>query len=344
MGRISNSARAFCRKHRYLLSKVGTAILTLLLSMVLLFFLLRLIPGDVVQQYALNLMSQRGITYDEAYKLAVDMLHYDPNEPIMEAFVRYFSGLLRGDLGRSVTQQHITANILIVKKLPWTLFIASAGLFINFVFGMAAGAFVAQRRKGLAAKAASVYIAISGSIPDYLLALILIIVFAFRLKWLPAQGNYDVFSVTPGFNLPFILDVLRHGCLPIMTYALAHTGGWIMQMRGSCIGVLGEDYILAAKARGLSARTIRKRYMKRNAMLPLVTSLGMSFAGLFGGAALMEGIFNYPGIGSEISGRILSKDFMVVQGLIFFSAFMVIMMNLVVDLIYPRIDPRVRRE
>ena len=121
------------------------------------------------------------------------------------------------------------------------------------------------------------------------------------------------------------------------------TGNWILHMRGSCISVLGEDYILAARARGLSERTVRNKYLRKNALLPLVTQLGVSFGALFGGATLMESIFNYPGIGLEISSRVITKDYMVVQGLIFFSAAMVILINLIVDLIYPLVDPRVRR-
>ena len=107
--------------------------------------------------------------------------------------------------------------------------------------------------------------------------------------------------------------------------------------------MLGEDYILAARARGLSEGLIRRKYMKKNALLPLITQFGVSFGALFGVATLMESIFNYPGIGLEISIRIVNKDYMVVQGLIFFSAAMVILVNLVVDLIYPLVDPRVRK-
>lgn len=339
-----NLVRSFIIKHNYVFTKVGMSILTLLLSMAILFVLLRMIPGDVVRQYALNLQNQRGITYEQAYDLAVTMLHYDPNESIPRAFIRYFSGLAMGDLGRSITEKTVSANSLIATRLPWTLFLSCCALFISFFVGTAIGGFVAQRRDGIVNKLVSAYVSLSSSIPDYLVALLLVILFAYRLKWFPAQNNYDAFSVVPGFNLPFIIDVMKHGVLPISASVLAHTGGWIMQMRGSCIGVLGEDYILAAKARGLSSRTIRRRYMKRNAMLPLVTSLGMSFGGLFGGAVLMESIFNYPGVGLEITNRIISKDYMVVQGLIFFAAFMVVMVNLIVELIYPRFDPRVRRE
>lgn len=335
---------AFFIKHHYVFSKVGMSIVTLFLSMLLLFFLLRMIPGDLVQLYALNLQTERGMTYEQAYDLSVNLLNYNPRENVFVSLFRYCGGLAKGELGQSITQKNISANILIAKKLPWTLLLSACALFISFFVGTAVGGYVAQKRKGIVSKLASAYIALSGSIPDYLVALLLVIVFAYRLKWFPAQNNYDVFVVTPGFNLPFIFDVFKHACLPIMASVLAHTGNWIMQMRGSCIGVLGEDYILAARARGLSSSTIRKRYMKRNAMLPLVTTLGMSFGGLFGGAVLMENIFNYPGIGLEISSRILSKDFMVVQGLIFFAAFMVIMINLIVDLIYPWFDPRVRKE
>lgn len=335
--------KAFLAKYRYFFAKVGISLLTLALSVILLFFLLRLIPGDVVEMYAIKIQNQQGLTYDRAYELATQLLNYDPNENVFQQFVRYCGGLLQGQLGESYLETGVSANTLIQTRLPWTLFVSSCALFLSFFIGVGIGGFVAHHRKGIANKLASAYISLSGSIPDYLMALLLVIVFAYRLRWFPAQNNYDAFTVTPGFNIPFISSVLQHAFLPILSYALAQTGNWIMQMRGSCIGVLGEDYILAARARGISDRTIRNKYMKKNALLPLITSFGVAFGALFGGATLMESIFNYPGIGLEISNRIISKDYMVVQGLIFFSAFMVIMVNLVVDFIYPLIDPRVRK-
>lgn len=340
---VRKVVKAFLTKYRYFFAKVGVSLLTLAMSVILLFFLLRMIPGDVVEIYALKIQNQQGLTYDRAYELATQLLNYDPNENVLEQFVRYCGGLLHGQLGESYLETGVSANSLIKTRLPWTLFVSSCALFISFFIGVAIGGFVAQHRKGVANKAASAYISLSGSIPDYLMALLLVVLFSYKLKWFPAQNNYDAFSVTPGLNMPFISSVLQHAFLPILSYALAQTGTWIMQMRGSCIGVLGEDYILAARARGISDRTIRKRYMKKNALLPLITSFGVSFGSLFGGATLMESIFNYPGIGLEISNRIVSKDYMVVQGLIFFSAFMVIMVNLAVDMIYPLIDPRVRK-
>ena len=333
----------FFVKYKYFFSKVGVSLITLALSIILLFFLLRQIPGDIVHLYALGLQQRQGINYDRAYELASQLLNYDPNENIFQAFFRYIGGLFRGELGESYLETGVSANSLIKTRLPWTLFISSVALFISFFLGTFIGGYVAQKRQGVANKIASSYIAISGSIPDYLMALLLVIIFAYQLKWFPAQNNYDAFKVTPGFNLPFILNVLYYAFLPILSYTIVQTGNWILQMRGSTIGVLGEDYILAARARGLKDRTIRSKYMRKNALLPLITSLGVSFGALFGGATLMESIFNYPGIGLEISNRVVNKDYMVVQGLIFFSAAMVIFVNLIVDLIYPLVDPRVRR-
>ena len=333
----------FLQKYSYFFGKVGISLITLILSTIALFFLLRMIPGDIVELYALRLQNQQGITFERAYQLAAQLLNYDPNENIFQAFVRYMGGLFRGELGTSYLETGESANSLIATRLPWTLFISSVSLFISFFIGIAVGGFVAQKRKGIANKVASGYIAVSGSVPDYLIALILVIVFAYQLGWFPAQNNYDAFKVTPGFNLPFILNVLYYAFLPILSYTIVQTGNWILHMRGSCIGVLGEDYILAARARGRGEGLIRRKYMKKNALLPLITQFGVSFGALFGGATLMESIFNYPGIGLEISNRIVNRDYMVVQGLIFFSAAMVILVNLVVDLIYPLVDPRVRK-
>lgn len=341
--KFGKAVAGFFGKYRYFFEKLGLSILTLALTIILLFILLRQIPGDILQIYALKLQGQQGITYDRAYELASELLNYDPNENVLSAFGRYIGGLFRGQLGESYLETGVTANSLIRTRLPWTLFVSSVALFLSFFIGKAIGSIAAQKRGRTVDKLASGYIAISGSIPDYLVALLLVILFAYRLKWFPAQNNYNAFEVTPGFNFPFLLNVLYYAFLPILAYTIVQTGNWILHMRGSCISVLGEDYILAARARGLSERTVRNKYLRKNALLPLVTQLGVSFGALFGGATLMESIFNYPGIGLEISSRVISKDYMVVQGLIFFSAAMVILINLIVDLIYPLIDPRVRR-
>ena len=183
---------------------------------------------------------------------------------------------------------------------------------------------------------------VSSTLPDYLFGLIILYIFGYTLGWFPTYGAYDI--TTPvGFNLQFIGDCLYHGFLPICAYVFTGVGAWALSMKGSSIGVLGEDYVGAGIARGLPERVIVKKYLKKNARLPLVTSLALSFATLFGGSAIMENIFAYPGIGYAFSSYVASRDYFIMQGLFFFMSVVIILANLIADSVYTLIDPRIRR-
>ena len=169
--RFLSALGKFFQKYSYFFAKVGISLLTLALSIIALFFLLRMIPGDIVELYALKLQNQQGITFERAYELAAQLLNYDPNENVFQAFLRYIGGLFRGELGTSYLETGVSANSLIATRLPWTLFISSVSLFLSFFIGIAVGGYVAQKRKGVANKVASGFIAVSGSVPDYLIAL-----------------------------------------------------------------------------------------------------------------------------------------------------------------------------
>lgn len=331
-------------KNRQFFVKLFIALLTLAVSVIIIFFLLRLMPGDVVQTYALKLQGQRNISYEEAYKLATQLLNYDPNENLFVAFFNYAGGLFKGNFGTSLYIQDVTTVSLIADRLPWTLLVSSIALLISFTLGTWLGAKMARKSNGVLDTLGTSYIVVSSSVPDYLVGLLMVFVFAYRLKLFPASGNYDAFVCSPGFNLPFIGSVLYHAFLPIAAYVVSQTGIWMIMMRSSTIGVLGEDYIMAAKARGLKPSTISGRYLKRNAMLPLITGVAGSFAALFGGSPLMESIFNYPGIGYTLSDRIVARDWFVVQGILLFTSIVIIVVNLLVDYIYPLFDPRVKRQ
>ena len=340
---ICRKIAIFFYKGRYFWVKLGFMLLTIFLTTIMIFFILRLTPGDTVVNYAKSIMSARpGISYEQAYREAVNLLNYDPEAPILQQFGRFFVGLFNGTLGMSIYRQDITAVLLIKQKLPWTLFIATIALVISFLLGTWLGSVMARKRRTKADAALSGVVLFVNSIPDYLIGLLLIMLFAYDLKIFPTSGNYDIYY-TPGFNLAFIINVLWHATLPILALILSSVGSWALQMRSNAIGVLGEDYIYCAKARGLSERLITRRYLKRNALLPLVTSLALSFAVLFGGSTLIEGIFNYPGLGQELASRIGLRDYFVVQGILFFSSTIVILVNFLTDMIYYLIDPRVRR-
>ncbi|MGI6781366.1 MAG: ABC transporter permease [Acholeplasmataceae bacterium] len=339
---ILNSIKKIFIKYRYFFERVIIAICTLFLCSIVTFFLMRMMPGDVVDNYTYNLMAQKQLPYDSARRLAVQLLNYDPDENIFVQLGRFYSGLFRGNLGQSIYVEGLTTNDIIKKSLPWTLFISSCGLFLSYVIGTAIGARMAYKRKGVENAMYSTYIVVSSTIPDYLFGLIILYIFGYTLGFFPTFGAYDI-EVTVGLNFRFLLSCLHHAFLPICAYVFTGIGGWALSMKGSCTGVLGEDYVNAGIARGLPEKIIVKKYLKKNAKLPLITSLALSFAGLFGGSSVMESIFAYPGIGYAFSSYVASRDYFIMQGLFFFMSVVIIIANLIADSIYTIVDPRIRR-
>lgn len=329
-------------KTRFIWKRVAFAFVTLILATIFGFFLIKMMPGDPVTMFAKRLSDERRIPMEEAYRLAKMLLNYDPDANVWQQFINYVAGLMRCDFGTSMYRNDVNVTLIIKDFLPWTLFISSVALLLSFFVGILIGGRMAYKRNGLFNAGANSFIVVSGSIPDYLWGMILIFIFGVTLKWFPIQGNYDILLELKGW--PFLINVLYHAFLPIISFSIVQIGGWALAMRGSALGVLGEDYIYAAKARGLSERIIVSRYLRKNSLLPLVTSLAMSFAVLFGGSPLMETIFNYPGFGSEFSKAIGTRDYFLIQGLMVFMSFVMIVANLIADSLYSIIDPRVRRE
>jgi peptide/nickel transport system permease protein len=332
----------FFFQFRFFFLKLGISLLTLAAVVILSFILIVNMPGTVIDSFAMELSIQRRISLDQAMILAKQMLNYDPDASLFSRFSVYIQQLAQGNLGISVKNNAKSVNVILVELLPRTLFISSLSLAISFVFGTFLGSRATWKRNSIGAKMLDGYVVVSNTIPDYIVALILITIFAFRLGWFPNQGAYDA-MIIPGFNLPFILSVLFYASLPVAAYVFSQLSFWTMQMQGSAMGVLGEDFINAARARGIPKRIIVRKYLKRNAMLPLVTQLAISFGVMFGGAPLMESIFNYPGIGQAFSQAIVQRDYYVVQGILLFVSVIVIGVNLIADTIYSQIDPRVRR-
>lgn len=323
-----------------IIKRIGIAVLTLLLVTGLTFVLVHNMPGDVFEVIAYRIAQQQSITYEEALQQARAIIHYDPNVPLMTQFTEYAGGLLRGDLGMSVIFQQ-PVNKIVAKAVPWTVFVLSISLLISFLIGTLAGMVMAWKRKTFLDPIVTTISSVTDAIPDYVTALLLMVIFAVNLRWFPTKGAYSS-STTPGFNLPFIISVMKHGALPIFVYILQGFGGWALLMKGSAVSVLGEDYIMAARARGLKERRIITNYLGRNALLPSVTALAMSLGGMLGGSVLVETVYAYPGLGWFFGQAVSMRDYGLMQGLFFLTATAVITANLLADLIYSRLDPRIR--
>ena len=327
----------------YVLRKIGFAILTIALCSLLTFVLFRMMPGDIFEARARSIAAERGLELGEARLLVTRMYNYDPEEPILQQLGRYYGNLLKGNLGTSMTNNAKTVNDIIAYYMPWTLFLVSIALTLSYFLGIWLGSIMAWRRKSIVSALIAGYATVVNAIPAALVPTLVISIFAFNLRWFPAQGAYSS-TVTPGFNLSFIIDVLRHAVLPIFAYTCTQINGWVMNMKGSCISVMEEDYVHAAYTRGLSNQLIRSKYVKRNALLPLYTALAISFGSMLGGATYMEGPFIYPGIGGQLSAALGNRDFTVCQGLLLVTTTATVLASLLVDFILPKLDPRVGLE
>ncbi|MGW2223271.1 ABC transporter permease, partial [Nonomuraea sp. NPDC001684] len=215
-----------------------------------------------------------------------------------------------------------------------------AGTLLSFFVGILLGVYAAIKRTGKLGDA----LAISGSllhgIPQYVLAMLLVVIFATLLPILPADGSVDILF-EPGFNAGYIGSLVEHAVLPVATYALSAYGGWILAMKSSVVTVLGDDFILAAELRGMK-RSIVFRYIARNAILPLFTMLALSLGLLLGGAVFIEKIFNYPGLGWLLISGVQDRDYGLMGGAFLLITVGTIIANIVADLFYTVIDPRVR--
>lgn len=322
------------------IKKILLLIVTVFFAMSVTFTTIHFMPGDPVQTMAMDMQRNLGITYNEAYLKAKAQLNYDPDIPLAKQYINYVSGLLRGNFGESMIYKQSVGAVL-AGSLPWTLFILSIALFLSFALGVLLGTYMAWKRKTILDPIVNVYTSIFGSIPDFIVAFLLIILLAVKLKIFPSRGPFDS-SVIPGLNVPFIASVLKHATLPILAFFLTTVGGWALMMKGSSTSVLGEDYITSARARGLAEGRIVKTYVAKNAMLPLVTSLAVTFGMLFGGSPLVENIFVYPGVGYFMGQATGRRDFTLMQGMFLMITIATVTANLVAEILYTILDPRVR--
>ncbi len=319
------------------------AFITIYFAATLTFFIIKALPGDPIEALTNEFVQQYYMSYDEARALAESVAPFVPRGPIWQQYFEYMSKFFRGDLGVSISYSTGTPVMqILAQRIPWTVLVVATSLIISFSIGILIGTAMAYIHGSKLDSGLAIFFSIIRSIPEYIVALILLIVFAFQLKIFPTGGAYSA-NVTPGFNLPFIIDVLWHATLPILTWVTVHIGGWALGMRGSTIGVLGEDYITYAKARGLPGRRIIITYVGKNAILPLFTSFMLSIGFMFGGSVFIEYIFNYPGVGKAMYDAINERDYYLMLGIFNIIIIAVVFAALIADLLYGVIDPRIRR-
>ena len=283
------------------------------------FIMMHLVPGDPVR----NMM---GI---EASKEAVEAERerLGLNDPLLVQYGRFLGGVLQGDLGTSIfTKQSVTEEIL--KKYPATIKLALGGTIFASVVGILAGIVSAVKRNKLTDNIIMVLSLISVSTPSFFLALVLMLFFSLQLGWLPSMGLR-----TP---LQYVL--------PIITLGMQSVGTIARTTRSSMLEVLGQDYIRTSRSRGIPERVIIYSHAFKNAIIPVLTIVGLRFGGLLAGSMLVETVFSIPGIGRYLVDAVLERDYPVVQSTVLVLACTFVLVNLIVDLLYAVADPKIRYE
>lgn len=305
------------------------------------FIVPRLAPGDPTAAVLEQLLS-RGQQVEGAQDIVANYrARFGLDDPMPVQYGRYLFNSLRLDLGSSISYFPQSVTSAILSALPWTIALLSVSTVIAFGLGSLIGALLAWPGSPRAVHRLAPFLMVLSAIPYYLLALIVLYLLAIRTGWFPLGGAYSVFP--NGFSLPVLWDLAYHAFLPALSIVLAGLGFWALGMRGAMINVLGEDYLALAEAKGLKKRRIFFKYAMRNAMLPQVTALAIALGTAASGSVLVEVAFNYPGIGYLLYNALRSSDYFLIQGVAFFLVITVAFAVLVLDLLYPLLDPRIQR-
>jgi peptide/nickel transport system permease protein len=328
----------------YILRRVIKAAITIFLITTLTFFLVRLLPGNPIETYINALIGQYGMSYADAASQAAGLFAFNPNEPLAVQYWDYLVALAHGDLGRPLLSQGTTVGELIKTYLPWTLFSVGLGLLISFTAGIGLGMLMAYRRESAIDHVLTAFGSLLHSIPNYLQGIMIVVFLGVQLGWLPITNMRGAYSpgVVPSLSFDFIKDALFHASLPITTYVLSTIGSWMLIMKSSTLATLDEDYVTVARARGLKDGRITTAYVGRNAVLPLFTQLAIAAGFVVGGSILLEPIFQYQGIGFLLRNSVNQRDYPVMQGIFLVITASVVVANLLADLLYGRLDPRIR--
>jgi peptide/nickel transport system permease protein len=260
------------------------------------------------------------------------------DQSLWQQFGAYITSLFQGDLGWSYYYNTSVLSV-ILGHLPWTLMIVGSSLVLSTLLGIVLGIESGWRRGSKTDRFLLTGLMSLNGFPDFFLGLVLLIVFGVLLGIAPLSGALTPYSGLSGF--PLVLDVLKHAALPVAALTIAHLAGGYLITRNTMITVLKAPFILTAKAKGLSQRTLKYRHAGRNSMLPVITMTGIWLGRIVTGVLFVELVFAYPGVGHLTYQALLSRDYPVIQGIFLIIAISVLIANFAVDLLYPKLDPRI---
>jgi peptide/nickel transport system permease protein len=323
----------------YLLSRLGSALLTIFIAVTLNFLLLRLMPGDPASRLARVPNASEQVRRELVQQFGLE-------RPLWQQYLAYLRQLAHGNLGVSFQdRQPVTGHLL--EALATTLPLVALGTAVAILLGLLTGPLAAWWRGHAVEKFVTFASMFFYALPTHWLGLMLIMIFSVNLGWLPSAGMHDPGMLAaqeigiPVSQSDWIIDTTKHLVLPVMTLALVLFGEYTLLIRSALLETFGEDFVLTAKAKGLRPTRILFRHAFRNALLPVVTLVALSFGFIAGGSILVETVFSWPGIGLLSYEAILARDYPLIQGAFLVITVSVVFFNLLADLLYFRLDPRI---
>jgi peptide/nickel transport system permease protein len=300
------------------------------------FFIPRAMPGNAVQ----GIMAKFPDLQPSAYKALEAMLGVGHPGSLLNQYWNYLVDVFHFNFGTDVADYPASVSSLLIQTIPWTLVLVGTATVIAFVLGTLLGILAGWRQGGWVDRGLPGLMFLQ-AIPYFFLALVLLELLAVKVHVFPLAQGYNG-QLVPGWHWDFIGSAIDHSLLPAITIVLTSVAGWMLQMRNVMITTIGEDYVVAAQAKGLSSRRVVFTYAARNALLPQLQGFGLAIGFVVSGALVMEIVFSYPGVGLLLLNAVTSTDLPLMQAIFLVITFAVLLANLIVDLVIVFIDPRVR--
>ncbi len=319
---------------KFILKRIYTAFIVVLVVVALNFFIIKLAPGDPV-----NIMAGFD-NPNEEFKMAV-RAKYNLDKPLITQFFTYIYRLVQGDLGESYYSSRPVTELL-AERMGASLLLSGTSAVLAFIIGTVLGLAAGKKEDSMQDKVLSAGTYVANAMPSFWLGLMLIFVFASRLRWLPTQGMYSLRENYTG--IARYIDLGKHLILPVTTLVLVQIPGYFRITRSSVIQVMADDYITTFRVTGMSEKKIYMKYVLKNAILPVVTLLGINVAYIVAGSTLVETVFSWQGIGILMYTAIAKRDYNVLMGTYLIIAVSVAFFMILVDVIYAKLDPRIHYE
>jgi peptide/nickel transport system permease protein len=320
---------------RYIAKRLITMVPLLIGITIVCFVVMHLAPGSPT-----DMETQMNPRASADYRERLNAM-YDLDKPLYQQYLSWIGRIAVLDLGRSFSPDRRPVAKKIIERLPITIVINVLSMILIFIIAIPIGVLSAVYKDSLFDKITGVFVFVGFAIPTFWLALLLMILFGIDLGWLPISGirslNYDY--LPPGM---VFLDVVKHLILPVTLSAFGGLAGLSRYMRANMLEVIRQDYIMTARAKGLSERKVIYKHALRNALLPVITILGLSVPGLIGGSVIFESIFAIPGMGQLFYMSVMARDYPVVMGILLIGAVLTLLGNLIADVSYALADPRIR--